>query len=286
MRLLYLLFLLLNTFLTFPDFKKSAASLDRKRLGKQRVEALQVLNLVMSLQYLGTHYSNPLLSDPYGWERWRHQVISRYKSDPGKPQLRPSNSRMLNQIDNTSDTTEIKIGFATHPVILMWLGHPESLQMYINAHIDEWVARGYNNNMKRYPDIEVLAPKWVFDPELHRTHRINLFYKEFVEYQKRFEPYFGLNSYELLCKCLKPISSKVPDHATLLFNYAEYKILSESEASEGDLKVSFKVERPAYLYLPDFEKPAREGYVGYFWPYTSRLGKGNDGTDDSQQRYR
>lgn len=32
-----------QTFLPYPDFRKSAHSLDRRRLGKQRVESLQVL---------------------------------------------------------------------------------------------------------------------------------------------------------------------------------------------------------------------------------------------------
>ncbi|HET9348893.1 MAG TPA: pyrimidine dimer DNA glycosylase/endonuclease V, partial [Arthrobacter sp.] len=31
----------MQTFLPFPDFQQSAAALDRARLGKQRVEALQ-----------------------------------------------------------------------------------------------------------------------------------------------------------------------------------------------------------------------------------------------------
>ena len=35
--------LIMQTFLPFPDFKMSAQVLDYKRLGKQRVEALQIL---------------------------------------------------------------------------------------------------------------------------------------------------------------------------------------------------------------------------------------------------
>lgn len=34
----------MNTFLPYPDFAQSAACLDRQRLGKQRVEVLQILN--------------------------------------------------------------------------------------------------------------------------------------------------------------------------------------------------------------------------------------------------
>jgi hypothetical protein len=34
----------MQTFLPYPDFKQSAVALDRKRLGKQRVEVLQIFN--------------------------------------------------------------------------------------------------------------------------------------------------------------------------------------------------------------------------------------------------
>lgn len=34
----------MNTFLPYPDFEKSAKCLDSRRLGKQRVEVLQLLN--------------------------------------------------------------------------------------------------------------------------------------------------------------------------------------------------------------------------------------------------
>ena len=36
----------MNTFLPYPDFKQSARVLDRQRLGKQRVEALQLLEAI------------------------------------------------------------------------------------------------------------------------------------------------------------------------------------------------------------------------------------------------
>lgn len=47
---------MVNTFLPFADFKKSAESLDYRRLGKQRVEAMQIINVI---------------EDPYA-KGWRH----------------------------------------------------------------------------------------------------------------------------------------------------------------------------------------------------------------------
>ena len=38
----------MQTFLPFPNFEKSLKSLDRQRLGKQRVEAHQILNILLN----------------------------------------------------------------------------------------------------------------------------------------------------------------------------------------------------------------------------------------------
>lgn len=40
----------MQTFLPYPSFKQSAASLDYRRLGKQRVEVLQLLNSISKLK--------------------------------------------------------------------------------------------------------------------------------------------------------------------------------------------------------------------------------------------
>jgi hypothetical protein len=57
-----------QTFLPYADFNKSAKSLDRQRLGKQRVETMQIMNAIL----------NP----NYGWQNhpavnmWRGHLIS------------------------------------------------------------------------------------------------------------------------------------------------------------------------------------------------------------------
>ncbi len=43
----------MQTFLPYPDFEESARCLDTKRLGKQRVEALQILNALQNPQAKG-----------------------------------------------------------------------------------------------------------------------------------------------------------------------------------------------------------------------------------------
>ncbi|MFA5154382.1 MAG: MSMEG_6728 family protein [Clostridia bacterium] len=53
----------MNTFLPYPDFKKSAQCLDNKRLGKQRVEVYQIIRTLLG-------YSN-------GWKN--HPAIKMWK---------------------------------------------------------------------------------------------------------------------------------------------------------------------------------------------------------------
>lgn len=53
----------MQTFLPYPDFKQSARALDNRRLGKQRVECLQILNTL----YYGSRWINhPAV------RMWRH----------------------------------------------------------------------------------------------------------------------------------------------------------------------------------------------------------------------
>lgn len=40
----------MQTFLPYPDFERSAACLDNRRLGKQRVECMQILNALNGVQ--------------------------------------------------------------------------------------------------------------------------------------------------------------------------------------------------------------------------------------------
>lgn len=53
----------MQTFLPYPDFKKTAKVLDYRRLGKQRVEAMQILNA--------------LQVENYGWRN--HPVVKMWK---------------------------------------------------------------------------------------------------------------------------------------------------------------------------------------------------------------
>ncbi len=57
----------MNTFLPYPDFVESARCLDARRLGKQRVEAMQILRAIANPKYGWQHH--PALQMWRGYEQ-------------------------------------------------------------------------------------------------------------------------------------------------------------------------------------------------------------------------
>lgn len=137
----------MQTFLPYSDYKASAKVLDWRRLGKQRVECFQLL---IALGHAESPTANALAE----------MLVP----------LRPKASSWVN-----------------HPCAKMWRGHEAQLALYMQACIDEWVARGYNNTMQApllLLDAAAAAPKppWLGDERLHSTHRSNLLRKDPVHY--------------------------------------------------------------------------------------------------------
>jgi len=104
----------MQTFLPYADFEQSMRVLDYRRLGKQRVEAYQLL---------------------------------------------------LGQ-------------FPHHPASKMWRGYNDALVRYMNAAITEWVRRGYNNTMAKWPEAAGPDPWWLGWEPVHLSHRCNLARKD------------------------------------------------------------------------------------------------------------
>jgi hypothetical protein len=124
----------MQTFLPYSDFVQSAKVLDYRRLGKQRVEAMQLVNSTL-------------------------------------------------KIEASPDT---KVGWANHPARTMWSGWLPALKFYHNVVIQEWIDRGYNNNMKMYelPDT-IEMPSWLGEGSpVHISHRSNLLRKDPVYYSQ------------------------------------------------------------------------------------------------------
>ena len=124
----------MQTFLPYPDFKQSAKALDYKRLGKQRVEGMQIINA----------------------------IVGKPRKD-GKPYK----------------------GLVHHPCSVMWRKYVPALKHYTNVIIQEWMDRGYNNNMKLY-DIQhwIVMPSWLGREDFHSSHRANLLRKDYEYYSE------------------------------------------------------------------------------------------------------
>lgn len=207
---------MVNTFLISSDFDKNAQLLDNARLGKQRVEAYQILDLCKSLHILAKLYNNPLPNDPYEYYDWIRQIAKRFKQDgvyyverdekiysvTKKPKMRKLRAgEEILSIDSEFVTIQsiknkrkskipsnlfvnryevyITLGFVYHPAVAMWLGHEDALRAYINSCIKEWIMRGNSNTMKMYSIPEnYQIPPWVSDSYLHENHKSNLLTKE------------------------------------------------------------------------------------------------------------
>lgn len=150
----------MQTFLPYPDFAAAAASLDRQRLGKQRVENLQILQTLLHCHVEAKDASGKDLPR----EQWR--VLPN-----GKP------------------------GWANHPAIKMWRGHELALLFYQQAMVDEWVSRGYNDTcMAKSAMVYHFNghaygkgwPPWLGDEEFHISHQSNLIRKDPAYYEPQF----------------------------------------------------------------------------------------------------
>lgn len=119
----------MQTFLPYPNVEKSVKVLDSRRLGKQRVEAFQILNII----------------------------------------LNRTNTR----------------GWRNHPVVKMWRGYTNALKFYFNKCVEEWIFRGYKNNMKLEKiNGKIVFPFWFGDRNFHASHRGNLLRKNSEHYSQ------------------------------------------------------------------------------------------------------
>jgi len=157
----------LQTFLPYPSFEKSAKCLDYRRLGKQRVEAWQIYNILKQIDCI----------EGYGghdYAVWN---------------------------SNIKDWTCINCGrknhlaWENHPIVKMWKGYELALLHYGLIICDEWIERGYKDNIKNKFLISIYRevdsgkiydlPHWLGDKEFHDSHKSNLLRKN-KEYYSQF----------------------------------------------------------------------------------------------------
>ena len=202
-------------------FRISANNLDKQRLWKQVVEAHQILNLVRSYHVLGEMFKSPCPKDPYLVKAWSKDILQRYKKLDSyvflhqnkyvwfpKSSPKPKKLKYDEEYSILEDgrilykgkkypkyglilpgDNFITMGFGSHPCVIMWMNHKDSLKLYINTHIEEFLSRGGKPGTKKLmfslkEDIE--HPIWTKDPLFHLNHKAALTTKEIVRSEKEW----------------------------------------------------------------------------------------------------
>jgi hypothetical protein len=169
---------MVNTFLVDSNFKKSASQLDNRRLGKQRVEAYQILNIIENLRILSGQSGIRCMDN---FNTFVNEIKKWYKSQSCLYILNDDNTLEESEdkdVKLTKGQRLIKMGFSTHPAVEMWFGYEDALKEYIDAHIHEWIHRGYKNTMQIYNVKAKRYPEWIFWSHFHQNHRSALLSKE------------------------------------------------------------------------------------------------------------
>ncbi|MFY1700074.1 MULTISPECIES: MSMEG_6728 family protein [unclassified Solwaraspora] len=137
----------MQTFLPYPDFAATAAVLDRRRLGKQRVEALQVLRGLTVPGYGWRHHPVVLM-----W-RGHEEALVRYGLTICHEWTRQGHS------DTVADTLRRELA-ATRGVVTV---RPQA-RLAADGDLPDWLGRA----------------------DLHLSHRSALLHKDPQHYRPRF----------------------------------------------------------------------------------------------------
>ena len=197
---------MVNTFWTDLDARKTFRVLDRKRLVKQVLEAVQLINVIGDIHWLAIHYQLPLLrwqdvslirrtyledevylvcDKMYGWSR-SHLG---YEGDSDSEEVKVQGRQLIPKVQQPNTHQRVsKCGYWNHPATKMWLFHLQALMHYFNLARSELVWRGTQH---KYPPIRDLPtqiqwPRWCTDPNVINSHRSSLVNKEPQYYLSRF----------------------------------------------------------------------------------------------------
>lgn len=161
----------MQTFLPYSDFKLTASILDCRRLGKQRIEAYQILCA--------------LKTGPFQCKNCGHGLLFRNVKD--------KNFCSYCDTHNVRNTP-----WYNHPATRMWTSFEYCLQKYIHEICAEWRVREYKDSIenKTYELSEgnsfwkdTGSPPWLGDSRFHDSHKSNLL-RKFPEYYRKFWPEF------------------------------------------------------------------------------------------------
>lgn len=144
----------MQTFLPLLGFAESARVLDTRRLGKQRLECLQILQTLNKPEYPACPACG-------------------CKSAPGG-------------VCTDCRGKVRKTAWYNHPAVRMWRGYEISLASYAWHICAEWKARGFKDTLQErfaFSTFEaIVSPAWVRDEAFQSAHRSNLLRKDPVWY--------------------------------------------------------------------------------------------------------
>lgn len=157
----------MQTFLPYADFAECARVLDDKRLGKQRVECLQILKALQPPETCPTCKGTGILS--VGWIR--------------------DVARVNYQCPKCMAAGVLKRAWSNHPATRMWRGYENALVAYTDDMCREWKRRGFDDTVQskvwalNKPG-ECDMPTWLGNYNLHSSHRAALLYKNPAHYSQ------------------------------------------------------------------------------------------------------
>lgn len=180
-------------------------ALDNARVGKQRVEAMQILHNVIFWRRFVQDVE--IVQFPTV-EETLNALLQLFKAvdytymfefDGSNPVQRPKGYQLSpEEKQRNCWVISPKVGFGTHSATRMWLNYVDALKVYTNAAIDAFVERGYVNNMLKYPVPEQYEiPNWITSTRFIATMQINLLKKDASHYIPLFAQYYGVNVTEI-----------------------------------------------------------------------------------------
>lgn len=188
----------MQTFLPYPNFIGSAKVLDSRRLGKQRVENLQIMQALLGKKVVNTAIPEEtgLFKTVY-YDR-NHEPIPLddldvfdiwYKESVPITRLVPTPMSEWRIADYEPGPWQ------NHPAVLMWRGYEHVLMQYQFSICDEWTDRGHRDTClakTRFvyteckPKVREGIPEWIGDEDFHRSHQSNLLRKHPAYYSQFF----------------------------------------------------------------------------------------------------
>lgn len=182
---------MVNTFMPFPSILQSVRSLDKRRLNRQKMEAIVIYYIIYDAKYLAKRYKlgempTGRMSGKLFLERkeWLKKIYKTYFRSDEKIYFNKITKKYIIRKERYR-TLPIDIrgvgmrSYAYHPMVQMWLGYENALRYYVNCCIDECIARGINNTVEK---LEVFTPInipfWIRCPTLNLSHISALYRKE------------------------------------------------------------------------------------------------------------